>query len=143
MISSLLEFWEIDELLLGKKSIKKTLRFCLRSILYVIDACCAFKFYPKKDECCREIESQVEEDEGIKARHKSEVFGDSCFGRWRKKCWNLTEYPETSFAAKVSTYTQLKVRLIGSHTSGICLLFSVCCHSIHSHICVDNTARVR
>ena len=31
-----------------------------------------------------------------------ENFGDTQLGRIRKYCWNLTEYPETSLAARVS-----------------------------------------
>lgn len=34
-------------------------------------------------------------------RIKSEEFGSSNAGKMRKYFWNLTEYPETSFAARV------------------------------------------
>ena len=34
-------------------------------------------------------------------RLRDENFGDSALGRLRKHCWNLTEYPETSLAARV------------------------------------------
>ena len=34
-------------------------------------------------------------------RLRDENFGDSALGRLRKRCWNLTEYPETSLAARV------------------------------------------
>lgn len=34
-------------------------------------------------------------------RLKDEDFGNTTLGRLRKFCWNLTEYPETSLAARV------------------------------------------
>ena len=42
------------------------------------------------------VEEQIQEERKI-----TEDFGDSTIGRLRKKCWNLTEYPETSLSAKV------------------------------------------
>ena len=34
-------------------------------------------------------------------RLKNEDFGTTKVGKLRKYCWNLTEYPETSLAARV------------------------------------------
>ena len=42
-------------------------------------------------------------------RLKDEDFGNSKFGKLRKLCWNLTEYPETSLAARVN-YNSLDCR---------------------------------
>ena len=50
---------------------------------------------------CQELESQLLENIELEERLKNEDFGPSCLGRWRKTCWNITEYPETSVAAKV------------------------------------------
>ena len=41
------------------------------------------------------------EDRELEERLKSEDFGSTVIGRIRKLCWNITEYPETSLAAKV------------------------------------------
>ena len=49
----------------------------------------------------QELESQLLENIELEERLKNEDFGPSCLGRWRKTCWNITEYPETSVAAKV------------------------------------------
>ena len=35
-------------------------------------------------------------------RLKDEDFGNTTLGKLRKYCWNLTEYPETSLAARVN-----------------------------------------
>ena len=43
----------------------------------------------------------MECDERYEKRMQEEDFGDSDTGRIRKYLWNLTEYPETSLAARV------------------------------------------
>lgn len=77
-----LQYWGIDELFL--------------------DPCCALKYYPEKDTCTKEVAgdqlSKVREEQ----RRKDENFGTSWVARARKYLWNLTEYPETSKAARVS-----------------------------------------
>ena len=80
------------------------------------DACCALRFYPHKEECSRvsclisphltkdnfqEIEEQELEERIEEERRIREDFGNSTIGRLRKRIWNITEYPETSLAAKV------------------------------------------
>ena len=49
----------------------------------------------------QEIEEQELEEKTEQQRRITEDFGNSTVGRLRKKCWNITEYPETSLAAKV------------------------------------------
>ena len=59
------------------------------------------RFYPLKEECTREVESTLVEQKLQAARLVSEDFGQTGLGRLRKACWNITEYPETSLAARV------------------------------------------
>ena len=51
---------------------------------------------------CQETEGQEESERKYLERLKVEDFGSSSLGRMRKICWNVTEYPETSLAARVS-----------------------------------------
>jgi len=92
--SALIEFWQIDELLL--------------------DPCCALKYYPDIEECCREIESQSEAEKVVQARLISEDFGTSKLGRLRTSLWNLTEYPETSLSARIYAFTSMSVVVIST-----------------------------
>ena len=59
------------------------------------------RFYPLKEECSREVESTLVEQKLQADRLVSEDFGQTGIGRLRKTCWNITEYPETSLAARV------------------------------------------
>ena len=49
----------------------------------------------------KESNSQKDIERSFVKRLKDEDFGNSRLGKLRKKCWNLTEYPETSMAARV------------------------------------------
>ena len=76
-----LEYWGIDQQLLS--------------------TCCAVKQYPdmktSQNECER-IKRNIKREE---KRTKEENFGETSIARCRKTVWNLTEYPESSFAARV------------------------------------------
>ena len=61
----------------------------------------------------QEIEEQELEEKIEQERRITEDFGNSTIGRLRKKLWNITEYPETSLAAKarlssIMTRSELK-----------------------------------
>ena len=77
-----LDYWGIDELFL--------------------DPCCALKYYPERENCQNELEGERLAKEKEAQRQKEEDFGQSRIGRVRKSLWNLTEYPETSYGARVS-----------------------------------------
>ena len=77
-----LDYWGIDELFL--------------------DPCCALKYYPERETCQNELEGEKISKEKAAQRKLDEDFGQSMPGRVRKWLWNLTEYPETSYAARVS-----------------------------------------
>ena len=109
------------------------------------DACCALRFYPHKEECSRvrdgpekntnshfitqEIEEQVVEEQIQEERRITEVFGDTTIGRLRKKCWNITEYPETSLAAKVQffNYDKIHFQLSYDPTRSLSLKWVIFC----------------
>ena len=76
-----LEYWGIDELFL--------------------DPCCALKYYPERETCQKEMEGEKISKEKEDRRKKEEDFGQSLIGRTRSALWNLLEYPETSFGARV------------------------------------------
>ena len=78
-----LEYWGIDELLL--------------------EPCCALRYYPEIELCVKEVEGEEISRKKVRERKEQEDFGDSKLGRVRKYLWNMTEYPETSKAAQVST----------------------------------------
>ena len=63
-------------------------------------------------------------------RLKDEDFGNSKFGKLRKLCWNLTEYPETSLAARVN-YNSLDYRN-QIFFLDLCLHKYGCSHCLHS-----------
>jgi len=87
-----LEYWGVDELLL--------------------EPCCALKYYPEIELCVKEVEGEERSRAKQAERKATEDFGDTRVGRARKWLWNLTEYPETSFAAEVRTSAE-KVRGVG------------------------------
>jgi len=89
-----IEFWQIDELML--------------------DPCCALKYYPSIEECEKESESQKDIERSYVKRLKDEDFGNTTLGRLRKFCWNLTEYPETSLAARLYAFTSMGVVVIST-----------------------------
>ena len=76
-----LDYWGIDELFL--------------------DPCCALKYYPERENCQNELEGERLSKEKEAQRQKEEDFGTSHLGRFRKFLWNLTEYPESSYSARV------------------------------------------
>ena len=87
-----LDYWGIDELFL--------------------DPCCALKYYPERENCQNELEGERMSKEKEAQRKIDEDFGSSCVGRTRKFLWNLTEYPETSYGARVGKQkNQIKIRL--------------------------------
>ena len=55
------------------------------------------------------MEEQIQEERKMK-----ENFGNTTIGRLRKKCWNLTEYPETSLAAKLYAFFSLFVVILST-----------------------------
>ena len=54
--------------------------------------------------CFQEIAGQTISDQKYEERMEEEDFGDTKTGRIRTYLWNLTEYPETGLAARVSTF---------------------------------------
>jgi len=91
---AIMEYWQIDELLL--------------------DPCCALKYYPSIEECVRETESEQISEQKYLERLKVEDFGSSLVGKLRKYLWNLTEYPETSLAARLYAFTSMGVVVIST-----------------------------
>ena len=65
------------------------------------------------------LEEKFEEERRI-----TEEFGNSTNGRLRKKIWNITEYPETSLAAKVEFYNVSVVVMRLSNDISSCMLSS-------------------
>lgn len=95
-VKSQMTFWDIDELLL--------------------DPCCALKYYPEIDICEKEILGQSSSEQKYLERLQEEDFGSSRLGRLRKCLWNLTEYPETSLAARVCAFVSISVVIISTVT---------------------------
>ena len=77
-----LEFWGIDKDLM--------------------DACCALTHYPELElsqkESTRDKKNRVSEAK----RAKEEDFGETLIGKIRSFLWDLTEYPERGFFARVN-----------------------------------------
>lgn len=95
-MKALIDYWQIDELLL--------------------DPCCALKYYPEIEACCKEIDGQIESERKYIERLTVEDFGPSKIGRARKFLWNLTEYPETSLGARIFAFTSMSVVVISTVT---------------------------
>lgn len=95
-----LEYWGFDELHL--------------------DSCCAIEYYAQKD--CGEKETEGERIAmEIKQRKlKDEEFGNSYCGKMRTFFWNLTEYPDRSFAARVRNF--IVIFIVSNCTKPIFLL---------------------
>ena len=66
-----------------------------------LDPCCAIDYYVEKDTCQKEREGEMSVKRKNRQRMADEDFGDTFIGKSRKYVWNLTEYPETSFASRV------------------------------------------
>ena len=90
---SMIEYWQLDELLL--------------------DPCCAMKYYNDIKACILEIDDHTETTRKFKRTLEVEDFGNSLLGRARKFFWNLTEYPESSHYAKIFSYISMSI-LVGS-----------------------------
>ena len=69
-----------------------------------LDPCCAIDYYVEKDACQKEREGDMAAKHKVRKRLTEENFGSSCVGKTRKYLWNLTEYPETCFEARVNAY---------------------------------------
>ena len=78
-----LEYWGIDKLLLN--------------------ACCEIRHYPEMEARQREYERSMKIRAKEEKRRAEENFGQSYIARCRKVIWNLTEYPDSSTAARVIT----------------------------------------
>jgi len=91
-----LSYWGIDTLLL--------------------DPCCALKYYPAIEACDKEISGQQLSEQRYLQRLEEEEFGDSRLSKVRKYLWNLTEYPETSLAARICAFTSMTVVIISTLT---------------------------
>ena len=76
-----LEYWGIDEQLLN--------------------VCCAMKHYPEMEIRRNEYEEAKKNLKREEKRAEEGNFGETSIARYRKAVWNLTEYPESSFAARV------------------------------------------
>ena len=72
----------------------------------------------------QEIEEQLLEEKFEEERRITEEFGNSTNGRLRKKIWNITEYPETSLAAKVEFYYISVVLMRLNNDISSCMLSS-------------------
>lgn len=95
-MKALIDYWQIDELLL--------------------DPCCALKYYPEIEACCKEIDGQLESERKYIERLSVEDFGSTPVGKVRKFLWNLTEYPETSLGARIFAFTSMSVVVISTVT---------------------------
>ena len=72
-------------------------------------SCCSFKFHQMKEEAMIHISKmEVIEIKRLKSLHNPlehlevEKFSNCCWPDIRKKVWNIMEYPESSFMAKVT-----------------------------------------
>ena len=62
---------------------------------------CAIKYYPEMQRRQNEYERTKRNLKREEKRTEEENFGETSVARCRKTVWNLTEYPESSFAARV------------------------------------------
>ena len=63
--------------------------------------------FSERETCQKEMEGQRLAKIRVDKRKKEEDFGESTVGRIRTYLWNLTEYPETSYGARVSDCASL------------------------------------
>ena len=68
---------------------------------FIIEQCCALKYYPEIEICVKEQKGEQEAKRKEAQRLEDENFGNHLIGRVRTYLWNLFEYPETSKAAQV------------------------------------------
>ena len=81
VIKNDLEYWGIDEL--------------------ALQSCCALRYHSEMKFCVEDVKAEELAQEKERNRKFIEDFGSSPIGKIRKLLWNLTEYPETSRAARV------------------------------------------
>ena len=58
-------------------------------------------FHQSKENCTREVDDADYEHRRAEDESAEDLFGHSGIERWRRKVWNLTEFPQSSTAAKV------------------------------------------
>jgi hypothetical protein len=83
---------------------------------FLLDPCCTVKYYPAIAEADQEIVGQKISDLKYEKRMQEEDFGDTQTGRIRKYLWDLTEYPETSLAARAFAFISMSVVIISTIT---------------------------
>ena len=81
VIKNDLEYWGIDEL--------------------ALQSCCALRYHSEMEFCVEDVKAEELAQEMERNRTFAEDFGSSPIAKIRKLLWNLTEYPETSRAARV------------------------------------------
>ena len=115
MLQKDLEYWQIDELILGNYNFSKCRKYHFISLfltsylsfifnthfIYIIEPCCALKYYPEIEICVKEQKGEQEAKRKEAQRLEDENFGTHVVGRVRTYLWNLMEYPETSKQAQV------------------------------------------
>merc|ERR1719458_1019942 len=84
--------------------------------LLLLDPCCALRYYPALEAADKEITGQTEQEQKYLERVEEEDFGQGTVGRVRSYLWNLTEYPETSLAARICAFTSMTVVIISTLT---------------------------
>ena len=86
---------------------------------YIVEPCCALKYYPEIEICVKEQKGEQEAKRKEAQRLEDENFGTHIVGRVRTYLWNLMEYPETSKAAQVGTQTFLLKVLLSSYYDNV------------------------
>ena len=68
---------------------------------YDMEPCCAIEYYAQKDAGDKEKEGEIFAIRTNQQQIIDENFGDTPIGNIRTFLWQLTEYPESSLAARV------------------------------------------
>ena len=89
-----------------------TTKYCLFAVTKYFDTFVPNFFFfaysfSERETCQKEMEGQRLAKIRVDKRKKEEDFGESTIGRIRTYLWNLTEYPETSYGARVSDCASL------------------------------------
>ena len=66
-----------------------------------MEPCCAIEYYAQKDAGDKEKEGEIFAIRTNQQQIIDETFGDTAIGNIRTFLWQLTEYPESSLAARV------------------------------------------
>ncbi len=69
-----------------------------------LEPCCALKYFPEIEACCKEFEAEFKEDKEAEMRKRFEKFPETTLGNVRKILWSITEYPEESRRARVRSH---------------------------------------